>query len=143
MTVGNRKDIHVLIVEDSEVDAELLCHGLDEAAAGVRTEVETSVQAAVERLEGNPGKLRPDIVLLDLALGAHSGFDLLDRLAASGGRRNIPVIVLTGSQDQADVDHAKRAGAATYYVKPRDLDGFLELGRELKEFWIDRIRPSR
>ena len=67
----------------------------------------------------------PDCLVLDIRLGALSGFDLLDRLRASGV--STPTIFITGHDDEASRERARRIGAAGYVPKPFDPEALLSL----------------
>jgi FixJ family two-component response regulator len=65
-----------------------------------------------------PHAVRPDCLVVDIHLGGLSGFDLHDRLTAAG--MSIPTIFITGHDDVATRERARRAGAAGYLQKPFD-----------------------
>ncbi len=60
----------------------------------------------------------PDIVLLDLEMPRLDGFEVLGKLRAEVGTRELPVIVVTGREDVAAIDRAFQAGATSFLVKP-------------------------
>ena len=70
-----------------------------------------------------------DIVLLDINLPKIDGFELLQRLASAP----CPIVVMSSSQSPADRQQALDNGAACYFWKPTDLDGFLHLGEIVSE----------
>jgi FixJ family two-component response regulator len=78
--------------------------------------------SAEEFLAREPG-VPPDCLLLDIRLGALSGFDLHDRLRAAG--RAIPTIFITGHDDAGTRERARKAGAAGYVRKPFDDDALI------------------
>jgi CheY-like chemotaxis protein len=57
-------------------------------------------------------------------------------LRAQPGCRRIPVVVLTSSEDSADIARAYDLGANSYLVKPVDFDGLLELLRTVGLYWM-------
>ena len=78
----------------------------------------------------------PDIVLLDINLPKIDGLELLQRLASAP----CPIVVMSSSQSPTDRQRALDHGAACYFWKPTDLDGFLRLGAScpnfLHESWV-------
>jgi FixJ family two-component response regulator len=76
-----------------------------------------SFGSAEEVLEVAPARW-PDCLVLDIHLGALSGFDVHTRLQAAGAR--IPTIFITGHDDAATREQARRMGAASYLRKPFD-----------------------
>jgi len=68
---------------------------------------------------------RPDIILLDLNLPGTDGREVLQEIKADKEICNIPVIVLTTSEDERDIESCYRYGANSYVKKPVDLQGFI------------------
>lgn len=105
--------MEVLLVEDDPVDARLLRQTLQSAAAlRIRIEQVTCLSDAQLRLGRQP---RPDVVLLDLGLPDSTGLTTLHHLLAADAR--LPVVVLTGANDDEVARAAVDAGAQDYLVK--------------------------
>ena len=64
---------------------------------------------------------RPDLVILDLMMPDIQGFDVCQRLRASGKFENLPIVILSARIDQASIDKAMDSGADVYLTKPIDL----------------------
>ena len=77
----------------------------------------------------------PSLVLLDLKLPRKSGFEVLRWIRGAGGPRRMPVVILTSSQEQRDIDRAYDDGANAYLVKPVDTRTFAEMVSGLHHFW--------
>jgi len=90
----------------------------------------------------------PDIVLLDLKVPGIDGFETLRWIREQPGIRNIPVIVLTSSEEIRDVNKAYGLGANSFLVKRMDFEDSTQLVRTLHAFWIkasrrpETFRPS-
>jgi CheY-like chemotaxis protein len=82
---------------------------------------------------------RPGLILLDLNLPGTDGREVLETIKADEALRPIPVVVLTTSTDERDVERCYRAGANSYIKKPVDLDGFLRAVQRLTEFWFEVV----
>jgi CheY-like chemotaxis protein len=82
---------------------------------------------------------RPGIVLLDLNLPGTDGREVLAEIKADGALRSIPVVILTTSIDERDVERCYGAGANSYIKKPVDLEGFMRAIQRLKEFWFEIV----
>ncbi len=82
---------------------------------------------------------RPGLVLLDLNLPGTDGRDVLRDIKADKGLRAIPVVVLTTSEDERDVQMCYDAGVNSYMHKPVDLTGFTVAIQRLKEYWFDVV----
>jgi two-component system cell cycle sensor histidine kinase/response regulator CckA len=115
----NLDGIHVLLVEDNPGDARLFIELVRDAGAGQWKLVHVDrLAAALDRLSHEPF----DVMLLDLSLPDADGLDTLLRAHAEAPK--IPIVVLTGHDDEALAVRAVRAGAQDYLVKGR-VDGDL------------------
>ncbi len=79
---------------------------------------------------------RPSIVLLDLKLPGTDGYEVLEIVKADPELRSIPVVMLTTSEDERDIQACYRAGANTYIRKPVTFDGYLEAVQRLEQYWF-------
>ncbi|ROR35205.1 response regulator [Inmirania thermothiophila] len=115
--VASRARPAVLLVEDSEMDAEVVTAVLEEA--GCRVMRCWDGASALSRLAEEPA----DLVLLDEGLPDLSGLDVLRRIRASGRLAELPVVMLTGRAEKEVVEGAIAAGASDFIRKPpaRDL----------------------
>ncbi len=86
---------------------------------------------------------RPDLILLDLNMPGMNGFDVLREIRKDIDLCCIPVVILTSSTAQQDVDRGYQFSANAYLSKPVGLDQFSELVRKVEAFWIEAARlPS-
>jgi CheY-like chemotaxis protein len=82
---------------------------------------------------------RPGIILLDLNLPGTDGREVLATVKADASLRSIPVVVLTTSTDERDIERCYGAGANSYVNKPVDLDGFMRSIQRFKDFWFEIV----
>lgn len=82
---------------------------------------------------------RPGVILLDLNLPGTDGREVLAEIKADPSLRQIPVIVLTTSNDDRDVQACYSAGASSYIQKPVDLDGFMRAIERLNDYWFEVV----
>ena len=82
---------------------------------------------------------RPGVILLDLNLPGTDGREVLSEIKANPALQQIPVIVLTTSSDERDVDACYRAGASSYIQKPVDLEGFMKAIERLNDYWFEVV----
>lgn len=82
---------------------------------------------------------RPGVILLDLNLPGTDGREVLAEIKADPSLRQIPVIVLTTSSDDRDVQACYNAGASSYIQKPVDLDGFMRAIERLNDYWFEVV----
>lgn len=139
-TVG--RPMEVLMVEDSLAAAKLTMGAL---AKGHVAHHMTWMKTGEDALEfvRHAGKYarapRPDLILLDLGLPGISGKDVLAAVKDDGMLRDIPVVVLTASIDPVDRADVEHFDVAAYLSKPVDLEKFLWLVKELKQYWLSEV----
>ncbi len=79
---------------------------------------------------------RPILVLLDLKMPRVDGFEVLGQAKQDANLKSIPIIVLTTSHRNNDVERAFKLGCNAYLVKPVQFDAFIKTMLEVKEFWL-------
>lgn len=128
----------LLLVEDNPADARLMREALARLPREVVLTVAQDGEQALVRLQ--PGALLPDLILLDLNLPVMNGHELLQVLKRDTRLQMIPVVVMTTSQADSDVELAYVLGASAYVLKPLQLDVFFQLIAALSTFWLDHVR---
>ncbi|MFO7171308.1 MAG: response regulator, partial [Chloroflexota bacterium] len=102
----------VLVVDDDQHSRTLLAASLEEA--GYRVELAEGGLAALELLRAQP----IDVVLLDLAMPAMDGEQVLEHMKADAQLRHIPVIIIAASDELDSVVRCIEMGATDYLPKP-------------------------
>lgn len=82
---------------------------------------------------------RPGVILLDLNLPGTDGREVLNEIKTDPDLKQIPVIVLTTSKDERDIEVCYRCGANSYIHKPVDLDGFMKAIERLNDYWFEVV----
>jgi CheY-like chemotaxis protein len=82
---------------------------------------------------------RPGVILLDLNLPGTDGREVLSEIKNDPNLKQIPVIVLTTSKDERDVEVCYSCGANSYIQKPVDLDGFMKAIERLNDYWFEVV----
>ena len=82
---------------------------------------------------------RPGVILLDLNLPGTDGREVLNEIKTDPNLKQIPVIVLTTSKDDRDIEVCYRCGANSYIQKPVDLDGFMRAIERLNDYWFEVV----
>ncbi len=80
---------------------------------------------------------RPGIILLDLNLPGTDGREVLAEVKSDPNLRSIPVVVLTTSKDERDIEACYNQGASSYIPKPVDMKGFLTAITKLEDYWFE------
>lgn len=132
--------VHILHVEDDALDATLLAKSFSkERRASEQLHQVRSAEAALaflERREEYTNAPEVGLVLLDLSLPKMSGLELLRELKARPQTRGIPVVVLTGSSNPADLRASYLEHANAVLRKPESIDALVDLVNALDAFWI-------
>jgi CheY-like chemotaxis protein len=137
------RPIEVLLVEDDEGDILTTREALAEGKVVNRLNVVNDGVEAIAylRRDGEYGEAsRPDLIFLDLNLPKMDGRQVLEEVKADDGLRRIPVIVLTTSAAEADVLRSYDLHANAYVTKPVDFDRFVEVVRQIDDFFISVVR---
>jgi chemotaxis family two-component system response regulator Rcp1 len=131
--------IEILLVEDNPGDVRLTREAMKEGDVLNHMEVVgDGVEAmAYLRQEGlYAGKPRPDFILLDLNLPRKDGREVLEEIKADPNLKRIPVMVMTTSEAEQDIQRVYELHANCYITKPVDLEHFLDAIKTIKEFWF-------
>ena len=134
-----RRPIEILIVEDNAADVVLTTTALRDAKIANEVHVVNDGERALAflRREGEyPNVPSPDIVFLDMSLPKIDGHEVLAQMKADPELRRIPVVVVSGSNADADIRRAYDEQIAGYIVKPASHDEYFSAIRSVKELWF-------
>jgi CheY-like chemotaxis protein len=137
------RPIEVLLVEDDEGDVLMTREALDEGKVLNRLNVVGDGVEAVAYLRQDGAyadAARPDLVLLDLNLPRRDGRQVLEEVKNDPDLRRIPIVVLTTSEAEEDVLRSYDLHANAYVTKPVDFERFVEVIRQIDEFFISVVR---
>lgn len=143
-TIG--RPMEILLVEDGLVDASVTIGALKKGHVQHRMTLIRDGAEAMEFLRQD-GKFarapRPDLILLDLGLPKKDGREVLQEIKSDPNLSSIPVVIMTGSDDEDDRVQSEILGVDSFITKPVDLEKFLTVVRQLKRFLhADLILPA-
>ena len=136
------KRIEILLVEDNPGDVELTLEALEDSKLSNRIHVVDDGEKAMAFLRNEApyaGMPRPDLVLLDLNLPRKDGREVLEEIKGDAKLRRTPVVILTSSAAETDVLRSYDLGANCYITKPMNLERFLEVVRNVHDFWLSIV----
>jgi CheY-like chemotaxis protein len=135
--------IDVLLVEDSPGDVRLTREAFKDAKMRINLHVASDgaeAMAFLEREGNHANAPRPDLILLDLNLPKKDGREVLAELKESSVLKSIPVVILTTSASETDIQGSYQHHANCYITKPVDLEGFLKVVRSIENFWLTVVK---
>lgn len=127
----------ILYVEDNLDHAELVLRCWERANLRERIVHLADGEQAISYLrQCNQSGPRPQIVVLDLRLPKADGFEVLQEIRGSQNLANIPVIILTTSAQESDIQRAYLHHANSYLVKPESFELLSHLIEDLSRYWL-------
>ncbi|MBX2903741.1 MAG: response regulator [Chitinophagales bacterium] len=138
----NFLNIDVLLVEDNPYDAELTLYALQARNFANSIYHVRDGQEALDFIfaEGKYTERKtakpPKLVLLDLKMPKINGVEVLEELKKHEASKTIPVVVLTSSNEDIDIDRCYKLGVNSYIVKPVEFDAFSKVVAELGFYWM-------
>ena len=139
---GSNQLLQILLVEDNPLDVKLTMRAFEKAQITNPVHV---VGDGIEALDfifatgpyaGRPAAHDPHVILLDLNLPKKSGLEVLREIKGDKRTQHIPVIILTVSNRDRDINECRRLGADNYIVKPVDLHSFAKVTPRLSLAWL-------
>ena len=140
------RQIEVLLVEDDPGDVMMTREAFQDYKLHNQLHVVSDGAEAMAflRQEGEyAGRPRPDLVLLDLNLPRMDGRQVLEAIKSDPELASIPVVVLTTSENEDDVLHSYSLHANAYVTKPVDFQRFIEVVRQIDDFFVTVVRLPR
>ena len=128
----------IVLVEDSDEDAELTMRALKRQKLANNVRRLSDGQQAIDYFfpSGTEAEELPRVVLLDLKLPMVNGLEILRRLKAEERTHNVPVVILTSSKEDRDLEEAYRLGVNSYIVKPVEFDKFMSAVESVGLYWM-------
>ena len=143
---GECQPVHVLLVEDDPGDVLMTKEAFEHyKLRNVLHAVTDGEQALhfLRRTGGYADAPRPGLILLDLNLPRLDGLEVLAELKADPALKVIPVVILTTSQAQQDVLRSYALHANAYVSKPVDFETFMEVIRQIDNFFVTVVQLAR
>ncbi len=141
------RQIEVLLVEDDPGDVLMTKEAFEDYKLKNQLHVVTDGAEAMDflRRRGEHTQApRPDLVLLDLNLPRMDGREVLQAIKSDPDLASIPVVVLTTSEAEEDVLRSYSLHANAYVTKPVDFERFIQVVRQIDEFFVSVVRlPTR
>jgi two-component system response regulator len=141
--------IEILLVEDNPHDAELTVRAFRKKHLANRLVVVTDGVEALDFVLGRGTyehrnvSNQPKVILLDIKLPKVNGLEVLRELKSRPETRSIPVVMVTSSREDPDIQTAYQFGANSYVVKPVNFDAFQEAVTSIGLYWLLVNQPNK
>jgi CheY-like chemotaxis protein len=133
-----------LLVEDNPVDLDLTLRAFSRRRVINPIEVARDGEEALSWIpRWEAGEPRPLVMLLDLKLPRVDGLEVLRRFRDNPVSRDLPVVVLTSSNEQKDVQRAYEFHINSYIVKPVNFEKFMDVAAQIELYWCLLNHPPR
>lgn len=137
------KSVNILLVEDNEGDIVLTIEALEESKIINSINVVRNGKEAIDYVFSE-GKYKdvsqPDLILLDVNLPLKSGHEVLMVIKGDERTKHIPVIMLTTSSSERDINLSYKHYVNCYITKPVDLTDFFEAVTSIEQFWFNIVK---
>ena len=138
-----RKPVEILIIEDNPSDVELVQEALAVWKSPTHLNVVDDGEKALDFIHQRGQYAtapKPELILLDLNLPKVNGIEVLRAAKSDEALAKIPIIVLTTSDRENDVQLAYTLHANCYLTKPLEIDAFIDKVRAIEQFWFTYAR---
>lgn len=131
----------IMLVEDDSVDAMTVKRALKELKVNNPLVIQTNGEEALNYLRTDDNR-KPCVILLDLNMPKMNGIEFLKIAKDNAVFRQIPVVVLTTSQDEQDKVESFQLSVAGYIVKPADYKKFVDAMKTVDLYWTLSELPN-
>jgi CheY-like chemotaxis protein len=135
-------DVEILFVEDSLDDAMLTMRALKKSGFANKVHhVKDGAEAldfiyCREAYAERNAKEHPKLILLDLKMPKMSGMEVLEKIKSDPDFKSIPIVILTSSKEDPDIQKCYALGANSYITKPVESDDFFHVIKEIGLYWM-------
>ncbi len=138
----------IILIEDNISDADLIIRALKKYKLANKITHLSDGQEALdyfetEMLDADTFFKTPHIILLDLKMPKINGLEVLQKIKLDERTKTIPVVVLTSSKEDPDMEACYKLGANSYVVKPVVFDEFIKAVSELGQYWLMVNQPLK
>ena len=125
----------VLLVEDDSDAMELTLRSLKQCNLANQVVVFKDGESAIDYLHSDADSILPAVILLDLQLPKLSGLEVLQTIRTHNRTRTLPVVILSSSDNVADLEASYDLGANSFVKKPLQLDDFAKAAARIGLYW--------
>lgn len=135
--------IHILLVEDNEGDILLTTEAFEEKKIVNKVSVARDGQEALDFIL-KKGDFKdtptPDLILLDVNIPKKNGHEVLQIIKSNESTKHIPVVMLTTSSSEKDINLSYKYHANCFITKPVEVESFIEAIASIEDFWLSIVK---
>lgn len=140
--VQGKNKRYILLVEDDQDDIDLTRLALKQNNITSDVIVKSDGRQALHFIEElaeseNTDELKPTVILLDINMPEVDGLSVLKKLKATASVKEIPVVMLSSSDEKRDVENSYKYGANSFIQKPADFEDFVFAVKHIGKYWLD------
>jgi len=134
--------VEILLIEDNPNDAEMTIRALKKSKVSNHIQHISNGALALDYLFGTgeyatrDTNNKPRVILLDLKMPLVDGMEVLVKIKENDETKNIPIVILTSSNEHPDIEKCYKLGANSYIVKPVEFESFMHVVKELGLYWL-------
>jgi two-component system response regulator len=133
----SKGELKIILVEDSNEDAELTIRSLKKAGLGNEIVRLHDGEEALNYFFGEDKHNQlPKLILLDLKMPKVDGLEVLKHLRNNKQTKHLPIVMLTSSKEQQDIVNSYKLGVNSYIVKPVDFKSFTQAIQDIGKYWL-------
>lgn len=143
-----QSEVEIILVEDKRSDAEMTIRAIRKNKIGNNIIHLPDGKEALDFLfgkgeyEGRDVQQKPKVILMDLKMPRVDGIEALEQLKSNELTKKIPVVILTSSKENPDIERCYALGVNSYIVKPVAFDAFMKVVSDLGLYWIVHNQPA-
>lgn len=133
----------ILLVEDNPDDIIITKRALQKGKVNNRLYIVHDGEEALQFLKRTgpyEDAPKPALILLDLKMPKVNGFEVLEEIKQDKDLKSIPIIMLTTSAREIDIEKAYQLGCNNYIIKPVSFENFIQTVIKMKEYWLNISR---
>jgi two-component system, response regulator len=138
--------IDILLVEDNSSDAELSLRAIKKYDSGLQVLHLEDGEKVLDFMKNNKDKYNINslkLIILDLKIPKINGLEVLAFIKESSQFKNTPIVMLTSSMEEKDIEAAFKKGVNSYLVKPMIYEEYTKMMHEMLQYWIDYYHNSQ
>ncbi|MDH3697179.1 MAG: response regulator [Flavobacteriaceae bacterium] len=125
--------MNILFIEDDEIESMKLQRTV--AKQGMRHTIQNARNGEEALVHLRSAELLPDLILLDLNMPRMNGLEFLEILKGEDSIKFLPTVILTTSQNRADLMECFRIGVAGYIIKPLKYEEYETKLKRVLKYW--------